>query len=136
MEDVFTYIDENKDRFIAELQRLMQQPSVSFDHDNCRKAADLLLEQMVTAGISDTSLSEIPDHPPVVFGKLYSKNPDTRTMIAYDHYDVKPVEPLDEWHHDPWAAEIDENGIMWGRGAVDDKSGCLLSITPWCCSNL
>ena len=58
MEDVFTYIDANKDRFIAELQRLMRQSSVSFNHDDCRKAAELLREQMVTAGISDTSLTE------------------------------------------------------------------------------
>jgi len=128
MEEVFAYIDANKDRYVAELQHLIRQPSVSFDFDDCRKAAELLREQMVNSGIEDTILFELPKFPPVVFGKLYSKNPNTRTMIAYDHYDVKPVEPLDEWHHDPWGADIDENGIMWGRGAVDDKSGCLAFV--------
>ena len=66
MDDIFAYIEENKDRFVKELQRLMRQPSVSFDHDDCRKAANLLREQMIDAGITDTELTELPDHPRIV----------------------------------------------------------------------
>ena len=48
-----------------------------------------------------------------------------RTMLCYSHYDVQPPEPLDAWTHgEPWSANI-VDGVMYGRGCSDDKSGIL-----------
>lgn len=38
------------------------------------------------------------------------------------HTDVVPIGNLSSWKHDPFAAEV-ENGILYGRGAVDMKGG-------------
>ena len=38
------------------------------------------------------------------------------------HVDVVSSEPVSQWSHDPWGAEI-ENDRLYGRGACDMKSG-------------
>jgi acetylornithine deacetylase len=38
------------------------------------------------------------------------------------HIDVVPVDPGDDWIHDPWAGVVAE-GRLWGRGAGDMKGG-------------
>ena len=56
---------------------------------------------------------------PAVFGN--SLHPDaTRSLLVYGHYDVQPVEPLELWHSDPFAAEV-RDGRIYSRGATDDK---------------
>jgi carboxypeptidase PM20D1 len=47
-------------------------------------------------------------------------------ILVTGHYDVVPVIPGSEdlWQHPPFAGVI-ADGIIWGRGALDDKSGVL-----------
>ncbi|MBD1550461.1 succinyl-diaminopimelate desuccinylase [Pseudomonas typographi] len=37
------------------------------------------------------------------------------------HTDVVPTGPVQAWQHEPFAAQIDENGMLCGRGAADMK---------------
>ncbi|MDQ2095859.1 succinyl-diaminopimelate desuccinylase [Rhodalgimonas zhirmunskyi] len=39
------------------------------------------------------------------------------------HTDVVPVGDEAAWTHGPFSGDIDEDGILWGRGATDMKSG-------------
>src|SRR5207247_808568 len=41
-------------------------------------------------------------------------------MILYNHYDVQPVDPLDEWTSDPFDPVV-RDGKLYGRGASDTK---------------
>ncbi len=45
------------------------------------------------------------------------------------HMDVVPVPPygLKDWKYPPYAGVIDADGVLWGRGAMDDK-GILISL--------
>lgn len=43
-------------------------------------------------------------------------------MILAGHTDVVPTGPLDQWNSDPFVPEI-RDGILYGRGAADMKSG-------------
>ncbi|MGJ8527470.1 succinyl-diaminopimelate desuccinylase [Maritalea sp.] len=46
----------------------------------------------------------------------------TPHMLFAGHTDVVPVGDADAWTHDPFSADV-VDGVMWGRGAVDMKSG-------------
>ena len=54
------------------------------------------------------------------------KNKTLKPILITGHYDVVPVIPGTEnlWEYPPFAGEIAE-GIIWGRGALDDKSGVI-----------
>jgi len=47
-------------------------------------------------------------------------------ILLMGHYDVVPVEDgtREEWSHPPYGGVQDE-GFLWGRGTLDDKSGTL-----------
>lgn len=46
----------------------------------------------------------------------------TPLTILAGHTDVVPTGPLEQWQSDPFAPEI-RNGVLYGRGAADMKSG-------------
>lgn len=53
-------------------------------------------------------------------------NPALAPALLAAHLDVVPVDPA-EWTHPPFAGVV-EDGVVWGRGAIDDKAAviCLL----------
>ena len=53
------------------------------------------------------------------------RRPDLPPVILTAHLDIVPAEmPGRSWQHPPFSGAIDEDSI-WGRGAIDDKSGVL-----------
>jgi len=50
-----------------------------------------------------------------------------KSLILNGHIDTVTVEPVNEWTHDPYGAEIIE-GKMFGRGVSDMKSGIVTSL--------
>jgi acetylornithine deacetylase/succinyl-diaminopimelate desuccinylase-like protein len=55
------------------------------------------------------------------------------TLLMYQHYDVQPVDPLNEWKRDPFDPTI-EDGKFWGRGCADTKGNLimqLLAVQAW-----
>lgn len=126
LEEVFVFIDAHRGEAVKELQMLLRQPSISAQNIGLEPCADLLRRLMVQAGIEDTQILPTDGGPPVVVGHL--TNPGAkRTLLCYGHYDVQPPEPLDLWHSDPFGAEI-HDGVIYARGATDNKSGCLAFV--------
>ncbi|UCH27887.1 MAG: M20/M25/M40 family metallo-hydrolase, partial [Trueperaceae bacterium] len=123
MEDIYSYIDHNADEYIRDLQTLVRQPSISAQNVGLRECAELVLRMMHADGL-DAHLHELDGGPPVITGHMKTARSE-RTMLCYSHYDVQPPEPLDAWTHGgPWSAEI-VDGVLYGRGATDNKSGIL-----------
>jgi carboxypeptidase PM20D1 len=55
---------------------------------------------------------------------LPGSDPDLEPVLFMGHFDVVPVEEnsRNEWSHPPFAGVV-ADGIVWGRGSVDDKIG-------------
>ena len=60
---------------------------------------------------------------------LYARYGKTGRNVCFaGHTDVVPPGPLSEWHTDPFAPVITD-GVLYGRGAADMKSGLAAMLT-------
>ncbi len=112
--------EERKTGFIETWQEFIRFPSVSSDPDNdadCRRCAEWLAAGIAGSGL-DARLVETPGKP-LVLGERLGK-PGRPTILLYGHYDVQPVDPIEEWISPPFSPEI-RAGRLFGRGAQDNK---------------
>lgn len=126
MQDVIDYIRKHEDEAVEGLRTLLRQPSISAQKVGLEPCARLLRDLIVQDGITDTQILPTNGGPEVVVAKIINPNA-TKTLLCYGHYDVQPPEPLEKWHSDPFGAEIKE-GVIYARGATDNKSGCMAFV--------
>ena len=119
---------------ISDLQTLIRQPSVSARRVGLLECANLVAHIMLKSGITSEVLylddlkNDKKDVPPIVYGEVKSKaNPNGRTILFYNHYDVQPEEPLELWKADPFSGKVEGNYIF-GRGSSDDKGELITRI--------
>ena len=127
LQKVFEYIDAHAEQAVADLQTLLRQPSISAQHVGLDPCADLLQRLMQQDGVNDAEVLPTEGGPPVVLGTEQAGQAGAPTLLCYGHYDVQPPEPLELWHSDPFGAEI-RDGVIYARGATDNKSGCLAFV--------
>lgn len=136
MSDVInTTVDSEMKGLISDLQTLIRQPSVSARRVGLLECANLVAHIMLKSGITSEVLylddlkndkKDIP--PPIVYGEVKSKaNPNGKTILFYNHYDVQPEEPLKLWKVDPFSGKVEGNYIF-GRGSSDDKGELITRI--------
>jgi len=118
LENIYKYIDANYQEFVSDLVRLVRQPSISATKEGIQRCAELTAEMMKDAGVSVKIIPEEEGNP-LVYGEVKSEK-SQKTLLFYDHYDVQPPEPLEEWICDPFSGEIRE-GKIYGRGTSDNK---------------
>ena len=115
------YIEENESRMLDELFSLIRIPSVSSQHEHqedmirCARQWSNLLK---SAGADRVEVMPSDGNPMVYAEKIV--DPSAPTVLVYGHYDVMPVEPLEQWHSNPFEPEI-RDGKIYARGADDDK---------------
>jgi acetylornithine deacetylase/succinyl-diaminopimelate desuccinylase-like protein len=122
---VYGAVERERERFIADLQRVVRQPSISTQRIGVRECAELLVEMMGDLGI-DARVMETAGLP-VVFGEIRAPNPDAPTLVIYNHYDVQPPEPLELWDSPPYAGEV-RDGRFYARGVADDRGDLLARV--------
>jgi acetylornithine deacetylase/succinyl-diaminopimelate desuccinylase-like protein len=109
-------IEEQTDKSIEELSRLCAQPSVSAQGLGMQECAELV-EEMLRARGFKTQIFPTKGAP-VVFGEREGKS--DQTLLFYNHYDVQPPEPLEQWVSPPFEPTMRE-GKLYARGVSDDK---------------
>jgi acetylornithine deacetylase/succinyl-diaminopimelate desuccinylase-like protein len=107
-----SYIQTQYRTFIDGLLPLLAQPSVSHEHADVRRCADLLRHLLQQEGASADILETAGN--PVVYGEIAGARDDV-TVVLYNHYDVKPVEPRAAWQSDPFQP-------TFRRGRVEDNA--------------
>lgn len=121
------YIDKNMPALISDLQKLIQQPSISAKNLGLEECARLVVGIMGHSGIKAEILRLGKNVPPVVYGEVRSKKNPHKTLLFYNHYDVQPEEPLELWNDAPFSGKIRGNKI-YGRGSADDKGELITRI--------
>jgi acetylornithine deacetylase/succinyl-diaminopimelate desuccinylase-like protein len=119
LRQAFDYIQENREPFIRDFRTLLRQPSVSAQGKGITDCARIVKKNMDAAGIKAQILPEKNGNP-IVYGEVKSKS-SNKTLLIYGHYDVQPVEPLEEWVSGPFDAKLQGKKIV-SRGAADSKN--------------
>ena len=117
MDTLKTYVHEHMDRFVDDLQRLVRQPSVAASGEGIAECATLVAETFDRAGATVTVFRKDRAAPLIVAEFPGSSR---RTLLFYDHYDVQPPDPLEEWTTPPFRPTI-RDGKLFARGVADNK---------------
>ncbi|MEO8799750.1 MAG: dipeptidase [Polyangiaceae bacterium] len=126
MDDVASFIDQNRQRFIDELAEWVKIPAISSDPlhvKDMQKNAEFLRAHLAELGADVAEVWPTKGHP-AVFAE-WKHAPGAPTLLVYGHHDVQPVDPLPEWISPPFEPTVRE-GRMWGRGVVDDKGQVMI----------
>jgi acetylornithine deacetylase/succinyl-diaminopimelate desuccinylase-like protein len=116
-----TYVRAHRKKSLAELNDFIQFPSISAQpkHEgDIRRCANWLARHLRRIGLDDVRIIPTPRHP-IVFAS-WQGAPRRPTVIIYGHYDVQPVDPLNQWRSPPFEPTIRADDLF-GRGACDDK---------------
>lgn len=137
---VLDQVDRRFDDSVAFLRQLVRQPSTLGNELGVQKVIYQRLQELgLEPAIWDLDLDLLRDHPsfgplqidytarPNVTAILPAAAPGGHSLILNGHIDVVSAEPLANWTHDPFGAEIDGDW-MFGRGAADMKAGVAAMI--------
>jgi len=122
------YLEKNQKSFIEQLLEWLAIPSISSlsEHkDDVCKAAEWVRSRLSAIGFPLSTTISTEGHPLVYAEWLVDSNQPT--MLIYGHYDVQPVDPIDEWNSPPFQPTI-RDGNIYCRGASDDKAQIMLVL--------
>ena len=128
-----------EEEIVQTLQQLVRIPSIVGHEENAQAFMEKIYQSLgldVVTLLPD--MEKIKDHPAFIeTGMSYGSRANiigtfpgeaaSPSLILNGHIDVVSPEPIQEWTHDPWAAEIAGNR-MYGRGAGDMKAGLLANF--------
>ncbi len=121
MDDVFKYLEANRDRYLSELNEFLRIPSISTGRENLRDVqhcAQWVVEHLKSIGMESVQTFKTPGHP-IVYGE-WLRASGKPTVLFYGHYDVQPVDPVNLWTTPPFEPSI-RQGEIYARGSSDDK---------------
>jgi len=105
---------------LDELFEFLRFQSVSTDSNYAQHVAgcaEWLAEKLNRIGLQAKAFST-GGHPVVMARN--EPQPGRRTILIYGHYDVQPVDPLDQWTSPPFEPRV-QDGLIYARGAADNK---------------
>jgi acetylornithine deacetylase/succinyl-diaminopimelate desuccinylase-like protein len=123
-----TYLEANRSRRLETYLEFLRIPSVSTDPGyaaDCQRAADWLADRLRAIGLDHVEASPTGGHPIVYADWL--KAAGAPTVVVYGHYDVQPVDPLEEWTSPPFEPAVVGSRVL-ARGASDDKSNITIFL--------
>lgn len=122
------YYKQNEEQIVKDYLTFLRFKSISSENEyapEVRACANWLKEYVHQSGFQ-TELWETSGHP-VIFASNLQAGPGKPTLLIYNHYDVQPVDPLEEWDSPPFEPHI-KDGVVFARGAQDNKGQCFYVI--------
>ncbi|MGD1994670.1 MAG: M20/M25/M40 family metallo-hydrolase, partial [Anaerolineae bacterium] len=116
MNELVRDIESNADIYLARLSQTVAQPSISSQGEGLMEMADMLSGMLSKIGFQ---VELVPtDGAPVILAQMDGRGKDT--LLFYNHYDVQPVDPLEDWTTPPFEPAV-RDGKLYGRGTADNK---------------
>ena len=99
---------------------LIRCPSISPEDRGC---LDVICARLEKLGFRNERLQYAP------VDNLWATRGSGRPLLCFaGHTDVVPTGPREAWHTDPFEPVI-KDGLLYGRGAADMKSGLAAMVT-------
>lgn len=121
LDEIARYVRSHRDDFEDELFEYLSIPSISTEREyrpEVARCAAWVGDRLRSAGVETTEVVETDGHP-IVVGR-HDADPAAPTLLLYGHYDVQPVDPVDEWENPPFEPTV-RNRRVYARGATDNK---------------
>ena len=131
---IVDFINLHRDRYVDELKAYLAIPSISAlpqHQGDVRRCAEWTADELRRIGMQNVRLIETPGNPVVYADWLGA--PGAPTMLFYGHYDVQPVDPVEQWESPPFDATV-RDGEIYARGSADDKGQIFMhfkAIEAW-----
>ncbi len=117
-------VKEQSGIYQALLFDFLRQPSLSATGEGILTMANMVAAALSSRGFQ---VEMIPTKNwPAIFAERKGKS--DKTILFYNHYDVQPGDPLDEWKSAPFEPQI-RDGNVYARGAMDDKGHLVCRIS-------
>lgn len=128
------YLSDHRENFLKELETFLALPTISTlsEHrSDVQRGAEWVANNLRAMGMENIEI--IPTAGGVGQPLVYADwlhAPQTGdgksapTILVYGHFDVQPVDPLDEWFTDPFTPTI-IGEMIYARGASDMKAQTL-----------
>ena len=108
------------DATLALAQDLIRRPSISPEDHGCLQ---LIGQRLEAVGFR---IERMPFGP---VENLWARHGSARPVLCFaGHTDVVPTGPREEWQTDPFEPVV-RDGLLYGRGAADMKSGLAAMVT-------
>ena len=132
---VFSYIDEHIDEHVENLQRWIQQPSISNSGEGIPESAEMVKGFFDKLGCQQTRVYDVgttkwgQQGNPVVYAKCDEGAP--KTLLIYWMYDTMPITQPEGWVAPPFEGRLVDGKtagidpaykkVLIGRGATNSK---------------
>jgi len=129
LKKIFAYIDENVDDHVVNLQKWIQQPSISNTGEGIPESAEMVKGFFDQLGCQKTQVYDVGKSEfgsqanPVVYA--HCDEGAEKTLVIYWMYDTMPVTQPDLWKAPPFEGQLVEQApykkVLIGRGATNSK---------------
>lgn len=116
-QEMDAYIASHQQDILEELTMFCAQPSISAQGTGIQEMHALVTAALQRRGFSVETIST-PTNSPVIIATAPGASP--KSVLFYNHYDVQPPEPFEEWITPPFEPSI-RDGRIYARGVMDDK---------------
>lgn len=121
---IAAHFEQNQNEILNDFITFLSIPSISsepeYKHD-VLKCANWVTNYLKDIGF-EVEIWETKGHP-IIFASHCRAGSDKPTLLIYNHYDVQPIDPIEEWHSPPFTPK-QVNEEIFARGAQDNKGQC------------
>jgi acetylornithine deacetylase/succinyl-diaminopimelate desuccinylase-like protein len=103
---------------LPNVEDYLRIPSISAQNKGIKETSNWLVNKFESLKAEKVEKWHDQGGNPVIFASFKGKS--NKTLLFYNHYDVQPPEPLEEWKTEPFKpTKVD--GKLVARGVCDDK---------------